>query len=46
MPSTNNNTNWKKKSDNVYEHTLRLEKYDDPDNSIDKKKGNVRHLCC
>ena len=41
MPSTNNNTNWKKKSDNVYEHTLRLEKYDDPDNSIDKKKGNV-----
>ena len=41
MPSTNNNTNWKKKSDNVYEHTLRLEKYDDPDNSIDKTKGNV-----
>ena len=41
MPSTNNNTNWKKKSDNVYEHTLRLDKYDDPDNSIDKTKGNV-----
>ena len=41
MPSTNNNTNWKKKSDNVYEQTLRLEKYDDPDNSIDRRKGNV-----
>ena len=41
MPSTNNNTNWKKKSDDVYEHTLRLDKYDDPDNSIDKTKGNV-----
>ncbi len=41
MPSTNNNTNWNKKSDNVYESTLPLNKYDDPDNSIDKKKGTV-----
>ena len=41
MPSTNNNTNWKKKSGTLYEQELRLFKYDDPDNSIDKKKGNV-----
>ena len=41
MPSTNNNSGWNKKSDNVYEQTLRLDKYDDPDNSIDKTKGNV-----
>ena len=36
MPSTNNNTNWKKKSGTLYEQELRLFKYDDPDNSIDK----------
>ena len=41
MPSTNNNTNWKKKSGTLYEQELRLFKYDDPDNSIDKRKGTV-----
>ena len=41
MPSTNNNTNWKKKSGTLYEQELRLDKYDDPDNSIDKRKGTV-----
>ena len=41
MPSTNNNTNWKKKSGSVYQQELPLDKYDDPDNSIDKRKGTV-----
>ena len=41
MPSTNNNTNWKKRSGSVYQQELSLDKYDDPDNSIDKRKGTV-----
>ena len=43
MPSNNNNSNWKKKSgsDTIYETTLSLNKYDDPNNPIDKKKGIV-----
>ena len=41
MPSTNNNTNWKNRSGSVYQQELRLDKYDDPDNSIDKTKGTV-----
>ena len=41
MPSTNNNTNWKNRSGSVYQQELRLDKYDDPDNSIDKRKGTV-----
>jgi len=43
MPSNNNNTNWEKKSgsDTIYETTLSLNKYDDPNNPIDKTKGIV-----
>tara|TARA_B100001758_G_scaffold41453_1_gene32615 strand:+ start:6561 stop:7982 length:1422 start_codon:yes stop_codon:yes gene_type:complete len=43
MPSNNNNTNWKKKSgsDTIYETDLPFNKYDDPNNPIDKKKGIV-----
>ena len=43
MPSKNNNSNWKKKSgsETIYESTLSLNKYDDPDNPIDKRKGTV-----
>ena len=43
MPSTNNNSGWKKKDGNesVYETTLPLSKFDDPNNPIDKRKGQV-----
>jgi hypothetical protein len=43
MPSTNNNTGWKKKDGNesVYETTMPLSKFDDPNNPIDKRKGQV-----
>lgn len=43
MPSNNNNTNWEKKSgsDTIYETTLSLNKYVDPNNPIDKTKEIV-----
>ena len=43
MPSNNNNSGWKKKSgsETIYETTLSFNKYDDPNNPIDKKKGIV-----
>ena len=43
MPSKNNNTGWKKKDGNelVYETTMSFSKFDDPNNPIDKRKGQV-----
>lgn len=43
MPSKNNNSGWNKKSgsDTIYETTMSFSKFDDPNNPIDKRKGQV-----